>query len=187
MIGPSSRDRQLVDAVLAGNSEAFRVLLERESAPVIGVCRRILGDPDEAQDVAQEAFLRAYRSLATYRGEGAFGAWVTRIAARMSVARLAARGPLVAIDPSVADTWVARELDENPEALALDGERRHAILEAIAGLPDSQRDVVTMRFYGDLTLDEIAETTGSPLGTVKSRLHRALATLRDQVAPRSAP
>ncbi|MDQ2964320.1 MAG: sigma-70 family RNA polymerase sigma factor [Chloroflexota bacterium] len=187
MTGPSSGDRQLVDAVLAGSSEAFRVLVERESALVIGVCRRILGDPDEAQDVAQDAFLRAYRSLATYRGEGAFGAWVTRIAARMSVARLAARGPLVSIDPAVAETWVAGESDENPEARALDGEQRRAIMEAIAGLPASQRDVITMRFYGDLTLDEIAETTDAPLGTVKSRLHRGLATLRDQIAPRSTP
>jgi RNA polymerase sigma-70 factor (ECF subfamily) len=82
---------------------------------------------------------------------------------------------------------VAREPDEDPEARALDGERRRAILEAIAGLPASQRDVITMRFYGDLTLDEIAQTTLTPLGTVKSRLHRGLATLRDQIAPRSTP
>ena len=72
--------------VLAGDGEAFRVLVEREQGPVIVVCRRITGDPDEAQDAAQEAFVRAFRALATFRGDGPFGAWVSRIATRVALA-----------------------------------------------------------------------------------------------------
>jgi len=86
-------DRALVDAVLAGDRDVYRLLVERESGAVIGVCLRVLGDPDEAQDAAQDAFVRAYRSLAGYRGDGTFGAWVGRIARRIAVARAAGAGP----------------------------------------------------------------------------------------------
>ena len=186
--GPLLQDRQFVDAVLAGDSEAFRVLVDRESRSVIGICGRILGDHDEAQDVAQDAFVRAYRALATYRGDGPFGAWVTRIAVRLAVARLATRRETLRVDPDKADGWAASLIaEDDPETLALDHERRRAILETIATLPRSQRDVVALRFYGDLTLEEIARATSTPLGTVKSRLHRALARLREQLGSRSAP
>jgi RNA polymerase sigma-70 factor (ECF subfamily) len=161
------------------------MLVERESKPVLGVCRRILGDPDEAQDAAQDAFVRAYRSLATFRGDGSFGAWVTRIAVRTSVARLADRGPLVQMDPADAEVWRPAAPEDEPETRALAGERRQAVMGAIGALPESQREVVALRFYGDLSLDEIASATQVPVGTVKSRLHRALATLRGQVSPES--
>ena len=181
-------DRQLVDDVLAGNPEAFRALVERESQAVIVVCRRIVGDPTEADDVAQDAFLRAYRALATFRGDGPFGAWLRRIAVRVAVARLAGRRDLVRLD-------AAEELDlhatavqsqDDPEARTLDLEWRSAIHDAVARLPMRQRDVVILRFYGDLSLQEIAELTSDPLGTVKSRLHRGIAGLRAHLTPRSA-
>lgn len=188
MIETSPTDRQLVDEVLVGNSEAFRVLVDRTSPRVIGVSRRILGDPDEAQDVAQDAFLRAYRALATFRGDGAFGAWVTRIAVRLAVARLAARRDLARMPEDEAAGWaVSLDSSADPEASALKQERGRAIREAIAALPRSQRSVVALRFYGDLTLEEIARLTTTPLGTVKSRLHRATASLRERLASRSAP
>lgn len=179
-------DRQLVDTVLAGDSEVFRVLVDRESRPVIGICRRILGDPDEAQDVAQEAFIRAYRALATFRGDGPFGAWVTRIAVRLAVARLAARRDALRVHPVEADGWAALlGPGDDPEARTLGLERRRAIEAAIAALPPPQREVVALRFYGDLSIEEIAHTTSTPLGTVKSRLHRALASLRERLVPSS--
>ena len=91
MIERTATDRQVVDAVLAGDREAFRVLVDRESGNVIGVCRRVLGDPLEAEDAAQDALTKAYQALATYRGDGPFGAWLRRIAVRVAIARLAAR------------------------------------------------------------------------------------------------
>ena len=186
MVHPFS-DRQLVDAVVTGDDDAFRVLVERESRAVIGTCRRVLDDAAEAEDVAQEAFMTAYRSIATFRGDGSFGAWVSRIAVRLAVARVASRRSVVPIDPmNVEQTgpWVA--VDDNPETVSLDEENRRSVQLAIAALPSDQRAVVALRFYGDLSLDEIARATGTPVGTVKSRLHRALASLRKQYSSRSA-
>ena len=188
MLESTHSDRQVVDAVLAGDREAFRVLVERESQPVIGACRRILGDPVEAQDAAQDAFTQAYQALATFRGDGPFGAWLHRIAVRVAIGRLAARRNAITLDGETVDPRAAMlRSDDDPEAVALDGEDRAAILAAVSALPDSQRDVVMLRFYGDFSLDEIAQLTSHPLGTVKSRLSRGVASLRDQLTPRSAP
>src|SRR3954454_24512434 len=91
--GPDGQhdERAIVDAVLAGDREAFRLLVERESASVVRAGHRILGDLNEAEDVAQEAFVTAYRSLASWRGDGPFGAWLTRIAVRLALRRLGQR------------------------------------------------------------------------------------------------
>jgi RNA polymerase sigma-70 factor (ECF subfamily) len=188
VIEPTSTDRQLVDEVLVGNSEAFRVLVDRVSPSVIGICSRILGDPDEAQDVAQDAFLRAYRALATFRGDGAFGAWVARIAVRLAVARLGTRRDLVRLPQDEGAGWAMSHVPgDDPEASALQQEHRLAVRDAIAALPLAQRNVVALRFYGDLTLEEIARLTTTPLGTVKSRLHRGMTSLRERFASRPTP
>jgi RNA polymerase sigma-70 factor, ECF subfamily len=180
-------DRQLVDAVIAGDHEAFRTLVDREAHGVISTCQRILGDPTDAQDVAQDAFLQAYRMLATFRGDGPFGAWLRRIAIRIAVARVAARPEAIRLDADALDPRAAAlAADDDPEADALQAEWRAALLETVKGLPEAQRRVIMLRFFGDRSLQEIAELTGQPIGTVKSRLHRGLAGLRDQIAPRSA-
>ena len=180
-------DRQLADAVVTGDGEAFRILVERESRAVIGTCQRVLGDAAEAEDVAQEAFITAYCSMATFRGDGSFGAWVSRIAVRMAVTRLASRRAVVRMDPAneeKLEPWIA--VGDDPEARSLDEEYRRSVHTAIAALPADQRAVVALRFYRDLTLDEIARVTGAPVGTVKSRLHRALVSLRRNYTSRSA-
>jgi RNA polymerase sigma-70 factor, ECF subfamily len=174
-------DRPVVDAVLAGDRDAYRLLVERESRSVIAMCTSILRDPDEAQDVAQDAFVQAYRSLASYRGDGPFGAWVGRIAARMAVSRAAAMKGRAA--PELTVELVDRgPTDEsaNPERDVVTHEHALAIKRAITGLPPDQRQVVALRFYQDMPLETIAHTLHLPLGTVKSRLHRALARLREQ-------
>jgi RNA polymerase sigma-70 factor (ECF subfamily) len=175
-------DRQLVDRVLGGDTGAFRVLVDREAAQVIAVCRRILGNPTEAEDVAQEAFLRAYRSLATYRGDGPFAAWVSRIAARQAMARLVSRPQATQLDETAAAITAA---SDEPEAWALAGEERAVVREAVAALPQPQRAVVALRFFRDFSIEEIAEATNTPVGTVKSRLHRGLASLRQSIPTRS--
>lgn len=187
----ATEDRQLVDAVLAGNGEAFRVLVERESRQLLGVCHRMLHDPADAEDVAQETLVQAYRSLGTYRGDGPFGAWVTRIAVRLAAARLSERRTIVQLideEGSVANGSADLPSSAgNPESEVLDHEQRKAILDGIAVLPPDQRRVVALRFYGDLSLQEIAEVTDRPVGTVKSRLHRGLAALRDRLTTRPVP
>jgi RNA polymerase sigma-70 factor, ECF subfamily len=176
-------DRSLVDAVIAGDDEAFRVLVEREKANVIAACRRVLRDPVEAEDVAQDAFLQAYRALPTFRGDGPFGAWLGRIAVRMAIARLKRPSDLHA-DPTREEGWLidpGQGLD--PQLATLADERRAEVRDALTTLPEHHRRVVEMRFYGDMSLDEISSATGAPVGTVKSRLHRALAALRERLGP----
>lgn len=188
MIEPTTSDRRVVDAVLAGDREAFRVLVERESRSVIGVCRRVLGDPTEAEDAAQDTFTRAYQALATYRGDGPFGAWLRRIALRVAIARLATRREASRLDDELLDPRVARLASgEDPETAYLGLEYRADVIDAIAALPASQRDVVLLRFVDDLTLQDIARITDNPIGTVKSRLSRGVTTLRDQLSARSVP
>ena len=179
MSSTGAHDRALVDAVLAGDRDAYRTLVERESRAVIGLCQQVLGDPDDAQDVAQDAFVQAFRSLAGYRGDGTFGAWVGRIARRMAVARAqsAGRRATAAGEPE-------RELvgDDSADPLrhVVALERSTRLRRAVDELPPDQRQVVALRFFQDMPLERIALETDVPLGTVKSRLHRALARLREQ-------
>ena len=174
-------DRALVDAVISGDDEAYRVLVDREKENVIGLCRRVLRDPQLAEDVAQEAFIQAYRALPTFRGDGAFGAWVGRIASRMAYASLKRPTELRA-DPTREDGWLIDAGEGiDPQRAILEGERRVEVQRAISSLPEHQRRIVEMRFYGGMSLEEISSATGAPLGTVKSRLHRALAALRGRL------
>jgi RNA polymerase sigma-70 factor (ECF subfamily) len=190
-------DRAIVDSVLAGDRDAFRQLVEREAASVVRACHRILGDLHEAEDAAQEAFVMAYRSLASWRGDGPFGAWVTRIAVRIAV-RLAGRRKAVTwLDPGGAADDTSRDpgtaaLDSaslaaaprmDPAILSVRSERAADVRTAVAALPEPYREVVMLRFFGELSLEEIARQVDRPLGTVKTHLHRGLLRLRGTVAP----
>lgn len=194
--------RDIVAAVLRGDRDAFRRLVERESTSVVRACHRVLGDVHDAEDAAQEAFVIAYRSLATWRGEGTFGAWIARIAVRVALRHAARRRPMASIDPladgptadmalSPADrasraALLTGALDaaptHDPAALALRGEREVAIRAAVADLDEPYRETVALRFFGDLSLLEIASVSGRPLGTVKTHLHRGLLRLRESLA-----
>jgi len=195
--------RTVVDAVLRGDRDAFRVLVERESTTVVRACHRVLGDVRDAEDAAQESFVTAYRSLASWRGEGTFGAWMARIAVRVSLRQASRRRPVTWIDPIAAESGdsaqartpadrasrsalMAGALDaaggQDPASLALRGEREVAVRAAVAGLDEPYREVVALRFFGDLSLAEIAAVSGRPLGTVKTHLHRGLGRLRDALA-----
>ena len=181
-----SDDRALVDAILGGDADAFRHLVERDSRLVIGVCARILRDPTEAEDAAQEAFIRAYQALATFRGEGSFSAWVTKIAVRQAMSRLAGGRQTWSLDDeehrSATIETLSSEVDL--ELGAMDTEWRRALWEEVAELPAAQREVVALRFARDLSIEEIASLTDVPIGTVKSRLSRAFATLRSRLGSR---
>ncbi len=165
--------------MLAGDREVYRLLVERESRDVIGVCLRVLGDPDEAQDAAQDAFVQAYRSLAGYRGDGTFGAWVGRIARRIAVARATTSSRRATTDIELS-TNVLPDDAADPLDYVMDVEQSAQLRTAVDALPADQRQVVALRFFQDMSLERIAVETHVPLGTVKSRLHRALARLRDQ-------
>jgi len=177
----ASDERAAVDAVLAGDREAFRFLVERESAAVIRACHRILGDIHEAEDAAQEAFVIAFRSLAGWRADGPFGAWLTRIAVRVALRRAQRRRDVAWIDPTHPDHPLDVPGGQDPAATSLRAERASDVRAAVARLDEPYRETVALRFFGDLSLAEIATQTGRPLGTVKTHLHRGLLRLRGAV------
>jgi RNA polymerase sigma-70 factor, ECF subfamily len=185
-------ERAIVDAVLAGDREAFRRLVEREAPALVRACQRILGDHAEAEDAAQEAFVTAFRSLASWRGDGPFGAWLTRIGVRIALRQAGRRRTVPWLDPArsaggerpdAADRAADRAAlaaapMTDPALLTMRAEHATEIRAAVAALPDPYREVVALRFFGDASLQEIARQTGKPLGTVKTQLHRGLARVR---------
>jgi RNA polymerase sigma-70 factor (ECF subfamily) len=175
-------DRALVDAVLAGDRQAFGHLVERETRSVYRACLRILGRPHDAEDVTQESFVAAYRSIRTYRGEGSLRAWLLRIATRQSFRRLSQRRATVDLDaipaPRLADA------SSEPTRLVIDLESRRAVQDAVAALPEPYREVVALRFFADLSLAEVADATGRPINTVKTHLRRGLERLRPTLGER---
>jgi len=189
-------DHSIVEAVLAGDRDAFRRLVERESAALVRACHRIIGDHAEAEDAAQEAFVTAFRSLASWRGEGPFGAWLARIGVRIALRQAGRRktvgwrdpgGAAAGSDrPDPADRAADREAVAaasmtDPAILSMRAERATEVRTAVAALPEPYREVVALRFFADQTLDEIARQTGRPLGTVKTHLHRGLGRLRERM------
>ena len=172
-------DLALAGALAAGDEAAFRLLVEQETAPVFRTCYRILGRVDEAEDAAQETFVLAYRSLATFRGDGHPGAWLARIATRECWRRAAVRSRRMAATTPLTEILAATLADgSDPARDALDAEQRAGVRRAVASLPEPYREVVALRFFSELSLLDIASATGRPEGTIKAQLHRGLERLR---------
>jgi RNA polymerase sigma-70 factor (ECF subfamily) len=172
-----SADRLVVERVLGGDRDAFRALVEREGPAIVRACHRVLGDLHEAEDASQEAFVTAFRALGTWRQDGPFGAWLTRIAVRVAIRRSQRRRSVTWLDPMNPGTGDVPG-GPDPAAVTLRSERANDVRSALARLDEPYREVVALRFFGDLSLSEIADQTGRPLGTVKTHLHRGLLRLR---------
>ena len=168
-------DRALVQACLAGRREAFDELVVRHRRAVYRLCYRFVGNHEDATDLAQEAFLRAYRALGTFKGDSAVGTWLHRIAVNLSLNAVAGRARR-------AETNEERAVPVAPEPDAmsrlLSGERAAQVRAAIARLPPKQRATLVLRVYQDMPHQEIADLLGSSVGAVKANFFHALASLK---------
>ncbi|MCS6803333.1 MAG: sigma-70 family RNA polymerase sigma factor [Chloroflexota bacterium] len=179
----SAEEEQLILASQAGDIQAFNQLIERYQTQVYNLCRRMLGDPELAADATQETFLNAFEHIGRFRG-GTLKTWLLRIAANAcyDVMRHRKRRPATSLDEILDDEDDPKDFAGNgelPEQFALRRELRQLLLRALNQLPPEQRMVVILSDIQGLSYDEIAEVTRAELGTVKSRLSRARAKLRD--------
>ncbi|MCA9552282.1 MAG: sigma-70 family RNA polymerase sigma factor [Myxococcales bacterium] len=194
--GASTRDpatpmdeKVLLERVAAGDQRAFQLLVERYQHRVFAFCARMVGDRAEAEDLAQDVFLTLYRNAGEFRGESAFSTWLFRIAKNQTLNRikyLERRGRAAGrVPPELAEDRLARLTDEDAldadERLA-QSQRAEAVQAAISELAEDHRAVVVLRDMEDMSYEEISDITGLPLGTVKSRIHRARSALAKRLA-----
>ena len=180
-------DRTLVDEATAGNLEAFEDLVRRHQTRLVNYVLAIVRDTGEAEDVAQETFIKAYRSLRRFRGESSFKTWLYTIATNTARTALERRGRRARVgDQSLDDESHTLSAGSVPSGLP-DAETtlvaRDAIDRALAVLPDDLRVAVVLRDVEGLDYKEIAKVTGSPIGTVESRIFRARQRLRTLLLP----
>ncbi|MEL7045584.1 MAG: RNA polymerase sigma factor RpoE [Pseudomonadota bacterium] len=175
----TATDKQLVQRVQKGDRRAFDLLVLKYQHKIMSLISRYVHDADEVQDVAQEAFIKAYRALPKFRGDSAFYTWLYRIAINTAKNHLVSRSrrpPGSDVDPEDAEFMESagqlRDM-ENPENSLFGDELRRTVNDALAELPDDLRAAVTLREFDGLSYEEIAEVMECPVGTVRSRIFRA--------------
>jgi RNA polymerase sigma-70 factor (ECF subfamily) len=178
-------DEDLVRATLDNNEGAFRELMEKYKRRAYGVALGIVGDPDEAQDVVQDAFVKAYYKLSDFRFGSNFYTWFYRLLVNQSIDRWrkTSRSPTVSFD----EAWVSGEAAEpearvypkTPEELTENRELAEGLKRAIAALPEYHRTVIVLREIEGMAYEEIARILDCSVGTVMSRLHYARAKLKE--------
>ncbi len=192
-MGETNVDQELVRRVQHGDKKAFDVLVLKYQQKIVKLISRYVRDQDEALDVAQETFIKAYRALANFRGDSAFYTWLYRIAINTAKNYLVAqsrRPPDTDIDAEDAVQFDGdsklRETDL-PEQLAHRDEVERVIYEAIDALPEDLRTAITLRELEGLSYDEIAQAMECPIGTVRSRIFRAREAIEQKLKPLLEP
>jgi RNA polymerase sigma-70 factor (ECF subfamily) len=175
-------DRSLAQRALRGEHQAYGELVKRYQRTVFNVCYRIMGERREAEDMTQEAFLRAYDRLRTYDPARPFGPWIRRVGANLCLNSIKRRNlRMLPLEEELEG--VTTNVVERPEAAQAHAERAETIREAILSLPDHYRAVIELRHFLDMSYREIAQTLAIPLSDVKSHLFRARKTLAERLSP----
>ncbi len=188
-MGNKASDHVLVDRVQQGDKAAFDILVLKYQHKIVKLVMRYVRDAEEAQDVAQEAFLKAYRALPSFRGDSAFYTWLYRIAINTAKNYLVAqrRRPLDyeldMQDPDQYELHGRLKDSDTPERVLLSDEIRVAITKAIDGLPDDLRTAIILRELDGMSYEEIAQTMECPVGTVRSRIFRAREAIDKRLKP----
>ena len=182
-------DEQLVERVQRGDKAAFNLLVKKYQHKVVNLVARYVNNPGDVPDVAQEAFIKAYRALPTFRGESAFYTWLYRIAVNTAKNYLTSQGrrpPSSDVEADEAESYGGGEaLQEvsTPENLALTDEIKRTVFSAIEALPEDLRTAITLRELEGLSYEEIAEIMDCPVGTVRSRIFRAREAIDKKLQP----
>jgi RNA polymerase sigma-70 factor (ECF subfamily) len=185
LVPPASMtDEEIVTRVLDGEPRLFELIMRRHNARVFRAARAILRDADEAEDVMQHTYVRAYEHLGEFSGRARFSTWLTKIAVYEALARLRKRRRFEPLESRQEEQLMSTQslgISEggSPEAQASDGEMRAVLEKAIDALPDDFRAVFVLRAIEDMSGAETAECLGIPEETVKTRLHRARGRLQE--------
>lgn len=165
-------DDLLVQHSLDGDQVAFSCLVERYKRPVFSLAYRHLGNRHDAEDAAQETFVRAYTRLASYQTGSRFGSWLLAITAHWCIDFLR-RQRTVSLDAHPHDPTSGVPTSDHPEVLALDAEQAREVRQILASLPAPYQTVLVLRYWQDLSYAEMSQATGLPLSTIRMRLFRA--------------
>jgi RNA polymerase sigma-70 factor (ECF subfamily) len=175
-------DEELVSRSRGGDADSFNQLILRWERPIYALAYRVIGREEDARDVVQETFLRAYRALPGFKGQAKFSSWLYRIALNLcrDWIRRQRRAPVMQIPEGVDPVDMAAETEpaESIEDLVARKELSTIVEEAMTLLPDEQRTAIILKEYHGLTFQEIADLQGCPLSTVKTRLYQGLSVLR---------
>ena len=177
-------ERSLVEACLDGRSGAFDLIVERHRRSVYLLCYRFVSNHEDASDLSQEVFLRAYRGLRSFRGQSSLATWLYRIGVNVCLNRVSAKKLQ---SESIDDRQFVDERAESAPERLLKHERSARVRAAIAQLPRKQRATLVLRMYHEMSHQEIADVLGSSVGAVKANFFHALGNLKKLLADEDAP
>lgn len=186
---PQEPDHSLVGRVKAGERAAFDVLVRRHQHRVLAVIGRYIADWSECQDVAQEAFVRAYRAMGSFRGDAQFSTWMHRIAVNTAKNHLVAQNrrppadDIEILDAEAFGDHARLQQTDTPERELMREQVQQCVLNAVAQLPADWRQAFELREVDGLSYEDIAQRMGSPVGTVRSRIYRAREAIDAQLRP----
>jgi RNA polymerase sigma-70 factor (ECF subfamily) len=173
----------LIEACLAGRSGAFDLVVERHRRAVYQLCCRFVGNHEDASDLSQDIFLRAYKGLRSFRGHSSLATWLYRIGVNVCLNRVTGKGRLEQMTESIADRQYVDTRNESASERLLKEERRSRVRAAIADLPRKQRATLILRMYHEMSHQEIADVLGTSVGAVKANFFHALGSLKKRLGP----
>ena len=168
----------LVEACVAQRAGAFDLIVERHRRAVYQLCYRFVGNHEDASDLSQDVFLRAYRGLRSFRGQSTLATWLYRIGTNVCLNRVTANTTLGKLTEPIDERQFVDVRADSPSELVLKGERGERVRAAIAQLPKKQRATLILRTYHEMSHQEIAEALGSSVGAVKANFFHALGNLK---------
>lgn len=173
-------DTALVEAAIAGDTAAFDVLVTRHRRSVYQVCYRFVNHHEDAADLTQDTFVRAWKALGTFRGQARFSTWIYRIAVNVCLNRVSLKTPKT----DVVDFDLVADQREPAPGAAIDAAERQAMVRAaVKSLPPRQRAALILRTYHELSHQEVADIVGTSVGAVKANVFHALANLKKRLEP----